>query len=63
MGKEGVMGFALSNMQLTSPAFKQGGRIPAKYTGEGENVSPALSWSGAPALNMGCDNYWNEKLR
>ena len=43
------MGFALSNMQLTSPAFKQGGRIPAKYTGEGENVSPALSWSGAPA--------------
>jgi Raf kinase inhibitor-like YbhB/YbcL family protein len=42
------MGFALSNMQLASPAFKQAGRIPAKYTGEGDNVSPPLSWSGAP---------------
>jgi Raf kinase inhibitor-like YbhB/YbcL family protein len=42
------MGFALSGMQLTSQAFKQAGRIPAKYTGEGENVSPPLSWSGAP---------------
>jgi Raf kinase inhibitor-like YbhB/YbcL family protein len=35
-------------MQLTSSAFEQGGRIPAKYTGEAENVSPALAWSGAP---------------
>ena len=43
------MGFALSTMQLVSPAFRQGGRIPAKYTGEGENVSPPLSWSGAPS--------------
>lgn len=42
------MGFALSKMQLTSSAFEQGGRIPAKYTGEAENVSPALAWSGAP---------------
>ncbi len=42
------MGFALSKMQLTSSAFEQGGRIPARYTGEAENVSPALDWSGAP---------------
>ena len=42
------MGFALSKMQLTSTAFEQGGRIPAKYTGEGEDVSPALAWSDAP---------------
>ena len=42
------MGFALSKMQLTSSAFEQGGRIPARYTGEAENVSPALAWSGAP---------------
>jgi Raf kinase inhibitor-like YbhB/YbcL family protein len=42
------MGFALSNMQLTSTAFEQGGRVPAKHTGEGEDVSPALAWSAAP---------------
>jgi Raf kinase inhibitor-like YbhB/YbcL family protein len=42
------MGFALSKMQLASTAFEQGGRIPAKHTGEAENVSPALTWSAAP---------------
>jgi Raf kinase inhibitor-like YbhB/YbcL family protein len=42
------MGFALSDMQLTSPAFETGGTIPAKHTGEGEDSSPALSWQGAP---------------
>jgi len=42
------MGFALSDMQLTSSAFEAGGSIPTRYTGEGEDVSPALSWSGAP---------------
>ncbi len=35
-------------MQLTSPAFGAGGAIPAKHTGEGEDVSPALAWSDAP---------------
>ena len=42
------MGFALSDMQLTSTAFEQGGSIPSKYTGEGVDTSPALSWSKAP---------------
>ena len=42
------MGFALSDMTLTSTAFDAGGPIPKKYTGEAEDVSPALSWSGAP---------------
>lgn len=42
------MGFALSKMQLTSPAFPQGGAIPKKHTGEGEDVSPALAWSDVP---------------
>ena len=42
------MGFALSSMQLTSSAFSAGGAIPAKHTGEGEDVSPALSWADAP---------------
>ena len=43
------MGFALSTMQLTSPAFATGGAIPARHTGEGEDVSPALAWTDAPA--------------
>ena len=42
------MGFALSDMQLTSTAFEQGGSIPSKHTGEGVDTSPALSWSKAP---------------
>ncbi len=42
------MGFAPSSMQLTSPAFKPLGRIPKKHTGEAEDVSPALEWTGAP---------------
>ncbi len=43
------MGFALSSMRLVSPAFEAGGAIPSRYTGEGEDVSPALSWRDAPA--------------
>ncbi|MEX2489005.1 MAG: YbhB/YbcL family Raf kinase inhibitor-like protein [Pseudomonadales bacterium] len=42
------MGFALSDMQLTSDGIQQGGAIPAKYTGEGEDVSPQLAWSDVP---------------
>lgn len=42
------MGFALSDMQLTSTAFEQAGEIPSKHTGEGVDISPAMSWSGAP---------------
>jgi Raf kinase inhibitor-like YbhB/YbcL family protein len=35
-------------MNLTSPAFEQGGQIPSKYTCEGEDVSPPLAWDGVP---------------
>lgn len=42
------MGFALSDMTLTSSAFEPGTSIPARHTGEGEDVSPALSWSNPP---------------
>lgn len=34
---------------LQAPAFGTGGEIPAKHTCEGEDVSPALAWSGVPA--------------
>jgi len=42
------MKFALSTLQLNSPAFGPLGEIPSKYTGEGENVSPPLQWTGVP---------------
>jgi Raf kinase inhibitor-like YbhB/YbcL family protein len=35
-------------MKLTSPVFSEGGKIPSKYTCEGENVNPELSISGVP---------------
>ena len=35
-------------IEVTSPAFSHGERIPIKYSGEGEDVSPPLSWSGIP---------------
>lgn len=34
--------------ELRSPAFKQGEDIPRKYTCEGEDISPALKWTGTP---------------
>ena len=42
------MGLALSSMQLTSSAFNDGTNIPQQYTGEGEDISPQLSWTDAP---------------
>lgn len=42
------MGFALSDMQLASSAFDNGASIPKRHTGEGDDVSPALSWTNAP---------------
>ncbi len=36
-------------MELTSQAFKAGALIPARYTADGEDLSPPLRWSGAPA--------------
>lgn len=34
---------------LRSIAFKDGEAIPRKYTCDGQNISPELTWSGAPA--------------
>jgi Raf kinase inhibitor-like YbhB/YbcL family protein len=35
-------------LRLNSPAFLDGTPIPAKYTCEGEDISPPLAWSGIP---------------
>jgi hypothetical protein len=34
--------------ELLSPAFEPGQPIPRKFTCEGEDVSPPLTWSGVP---------------
>ena len=38
-------------LEMESAAFANGKFIPAKYTGEGEDISPPLKWSGVPDSN------------
>jgi Raf kinase inhibitor-like YbhB/YbcL family protein len=49
-----------AKIELTSTAFEPGGPIPAKYTEDGEDVSPPLFWSGVPEgtkeLALICDD-------
>jgi Raf kinase inhibitor-like YbhB/YbcL family protein len=40
---------APSSITVTSPAFRDGGAIPKRFTCDGEDSSPALRWSGVPA--------------
>ncbi len=35
-------------LTIVSPAFAHNGEIPRRYTCDGEDLSPSLSWSGAP---------------
>lgn len=41
-------GGARMSLTLTSTVFKHQEEIPSKYTCEGRDVSPPLSWSGVP---------------
>jgi len=43
-----LLGHGAMAMTLNSPAFKQNGHIPSKYTCEGDDVSPPLAWEGVP---------------
>ena len=38
----------VADLKLKSPAFDGHGRIPEKHTGDGEDVSPPLEWTGVP---------------
>jgi Raf kinase inhibitor-like YbhB/YbcL family protein len=46
--------------EITSSAFKNGDFIPAKYTGDGADISPPLKWTAPPANTKGfaliCDD-------
>ncbi len=39
-------------MKLESPAFSDNARIPKRYTGDGEDVSPPLRWDNVPQDTM-----------
>jgi len=39
----------VADLRLSSPAFSGHKRIPERHSGDGEDVSPALAWSGVPA--------------
>ena len=40
---------AAMTFRISSPAFADGQRVPTKYTADGDNISPPLDWSDAPA--------------
>ncbi|HZP79361.1 MAG TPA: YbhB/YbcL family Raf kinase inhibitor-like protein [Pseudolabrys sp.] len=35
-------------IEVASPAFADGGALPARFTADGEGLSPPLQWNGAP---------------
>jgi Raf kinase inhibitor-like YbhB/YbcL family protein len=39
----------MQNISISTEAFKAEENIPAEYTCDGRNISPALSWSSIPA--------------
>jgi Raf kinase inhibitor-like YbhB/YbcL family protein len=39
---------APERIQLTSPAFADGGTIPKRYSCDGDETSPPLRWTGVP---------------
>lgn len=47
-------------LTVTSPAFKEGGMIPAAYTADGADVSPPLQFDGVPtnakSIALICDD-------
>lgn len=45
--KGGVM--RAEQLNVTSSSFKEGASIPIKYTGQGQDISPALQWEPGPA--------------
>ena len=44
-----LMAQAASALDLSTPAFKQGEKIPSKYTCDAAGMNPALTFGGVPA--------------
>jgi Raf kinase inhibitor-like YbhB/YbcL family protein len=45
---DNMMRTKVTMLNVSSPAFGDGERIPVQYTADGDNMSPPLRWSGAP---------------
>lgn len=50
----------MAAFRLTSPAFEHDAPLPLRHTGDGDDVSPPLAWTGVPAgtkeLVLICDD-------
>jgi Raf kinase inhibitor-like YbhB/YbcL family protein len=59
-GNANSVGESPMTITITSRAFEAGQPIPKKFTGDGEDVSPQLSWTGVPQgtkqLALICDD-------
>jgi Raf kinase inhibitor-like YbhB/YbcL family protein len=42
------LGGSFGAIQLSSPAFADGGRLPPRFTADGEGISPPLVWGPVP---------------
>ena len=56
----GCGGNLMGTLKISTDAFNPNGPIPSKHTGEGDDVSPALAFSGVPdgakSLAIICDD-------
>lgn len=53
------MALQVMTIEVTSPAFKDGDRMPVKYTADGDDMSPPLNWpqvSGVREWTLICDD-------
>lgn len=60
VGQEDVKKLGAVTMEIQTSAFANGEKIPTRFTGDGEDVSPVLTWSGVPdgvkELALICDD-------
>src|SRR5438094_1733410 len=42
------LGGSFAPIQLSSPAFADGGRLPPRFTADGDGISPPLVWGPVP---------------
>lgn len=45
------MAVQVTALEVTSPAFKDGEKIPVKYTADGDDMSPPLNWTMASGVS------------
>jgi phosphatidylethanolamine-binding protein (PEBP) family uncharacterized protein len=50
-------------LTLSSSAFSHQGNIPARYTCEGEDISPPLLWSDVPEGTQSFISSWRIPMR